>query len=186
MKSAAFSPDGKGALVVSSRHSRHHWWHSRQHLMMWNIGGGSVHFLFKYKFHHLAFAALSPDGQLVLMGFTKGDAWSSRVVVRDLRDLHGPKRQSFHIDYAYSGVFSPDGQRVLFACRKGEAELWDLRTGKFQRRFYAHFFWRPAVHTAVFSPDGAHVLTTSKDSAWLFDAKTGKHQGKIGSGRVVV
>ncbi len=105
---------------------------------------------------------LSPDGSRVLTADDQGTAhlWDSatgREVCPALE--HGVA--------VLSALFSPDGQTVLTACgnqlekdkARGDARLWDARSGKLLRTL-AH----PAtVYRAEFSPDGSKILTACAD-----------------------
>ncbi len=75
-------------------------------------------------------------------------------------------------DDAVSAEFSPDGQRVLTACKNGTARLWDGRTGQPLLRPLQHAGEITAAH---FSPDGTRIVTASLDkTARIWDAQTGQ------------
>lgn len=60
---------------------------------------------------------------------------------------------------------------VLTGCH-WSAQIANLETGKLEQAFKGHKNW---VLSAVFSPDGTHVLTASRDNtAKIFDRKTGQ------------
>jgi WD40 repeat protein len=59
-----------------------------------------------------------------------------------------------------SGVFSPDGRRVLTTSDDGTAKLWNPATGACVYPFAGHTYW---LRSGVFSPDGRRVLTVSAD-----------------------
>ncbi len=72
--------------------------------------------------------------------------------------------------------FSPDGARIVTLGSSVEspentARLWDARTGGKVAELDAH---KDAIWSAVFSPDGRRVLTSSQDqTAWLWNAEDG-------------
>jgi WD40 repeat protein/serine/threonine protein kinase len=67
--------------------------------------------------------------------------------------------------------FDRTGHRVVSARLDGTA-VWDLRTSRLLSSFMGH---DAAVTGALFSPDGKHVLTTSRDNvAKLWDAASGR------------
>jgi len=56
--------------------------------------------------------------------------------------------------------FSPDGQRLVTACKDGSAQLWDVMTGHALSDRMQH---ESSVRYAEFSADGKRVLTASSD-----------------------
>jgi WD40 repeat protein/serine/threonine protein kinase len=78
-----------------------------------------------------------------------------------------------------SAVFSPDGSRVLTACRDQTAQVWNARTGKRVSLQLRHSLPQAPVVTrddvsAAFSPDGLQVVTTKVGiTAWVWDTETG-------------
>ena len=89
-----------------------------------------------------------------------------------------------HKGTVISAEFSPDGQRVLTACKDGTARIWDGRTGQ---PLLGPFQHADEVTAAHFSPDGARVVTTSRDkTARIWDGRTGqpvteplRHEGGV-------
>jgi hypothetical protein len=99
-----------------------------------------------------------------------------------------------------SAVFSPDGARILTASADNTARLWDGGSGKllatFQhegevisvaqekswltRVFGPTFQHESEVSSAVFSPDGAQILTVSRDkTARLWDAAIARSLARL-------
>jgi WD40 repeat protein/serine/threonine protein kinase len=80
--------------------------------------------------------------------------------------------------------FSPDGNRVLFACSNGIAQVWSLNSFK-RLHVLVHNTSRSAgenssVEQATFSPDGQRVLTVGSDGyvrSW--DGSTGRPLGRF-------
>ena len=66
-----------------------------------------------------------------------------------------------HTSPVTSGVFSPDGRRVLTASGDNTARLWEAESSKLLATFQGH---TDGVTSAVFSPDGRRVLTASRDN----------------------
>jgi hypothetical protein len=68
--------------------------------------------------------------------------------------------------------FSPDGGRIVTACRDGTARVWDAASGQPVTPPLKH---NSAVHHATFSPDGRRVVTASDDgTARVWDAISGQ------------
>ena len=65
-----------------------------------------------------------------------------------------------HEDFIESGVFSPDGKRVVTTSLDKTARIWEAETGKELTTLKGHS--RPVV-SAAFSRDGKRVVTTSED-----------------------
>ena len=61
-----------------------------------------------------------------------------------------------------TGVFSPDGFRVVTASDDKSAQVWDVATGEPLGSPLRH---PDKVHSAAFSPDGARIVTTSGDNS---------------------
>jgi WD40 repeat protein len=90
-----------------------------------------------------------------------------------------------HADPVTSVSFSPDGNRVVTSAgdpgntdygREAQARLWDAHTGQ---PLGAPMVHQGAVCSASFSPDGARVVTASRDfTAHLWDGRTGQPLGK--------
>jgi WD40 repeat protein len=87
-----------------------------------------------------------------------------------------------HTDHVLVASFSPDGARIVTASVDGTARVWDAASGKelarlahesdvrsaFGVRIVAH---EGSVRSAVFSSDGARIVTTSDDNtARVWDA----------------
>ena len=73
-----------------------------------------------------------------------------------------------HNAYVWSVAFSPDGKKVLSGSWDNTAKLWDVQTGKLQRKHTFSSF----VNWVTFSPNGKSYLTMSS-SVELWDARTG-------------
>jgi WD40 repeat protein len=87
--------------------------------------------------------------------------------------LSSPSRAVFQVNTnsASTGVFSPDGRRVLTS-EDNTAQLWEADNGKLLVTFQGHI---DMVYSAVFSPDGQRVLTASEDkTARLWETDSGK------------
>lgn len=73
-----------------------------------------------------------------------------------------------HDDYTLSADFSPNGDKVVTACRDGNVLLWNLK-GELIRTITTH---DKAVVQVLFSPQGDKILTASRDgTAKVFNIK---------------
>lgn len=80
--------------------------------------------------------------------------------------------------------FDPEGQRVVFACADGTAQVWSLASGKCTQilKQTAGGASQPesGLRRAVFSPDGLRVMTVGSDGAVRFwDAANGRATGRL-------
>ena len=82
-----------------------------------------------------------------------------------------------HMSSVRAAAFSPDGKKVVTACRDGIARIWDAESGKELQRLTGHAGW---VNSAAFSPDGDKVVTGSGDcTARIWDAESGRELQRL-------
>ncbi|QDV37812.1 protein kinase domain-containing protein [Tautonia plasticadhaerens] len=160
----SFSPDGARVLTLGM---------DGKSARLWDVQTGTlIRTLEGQDFRMGSRVAFSPDGTRIFMvgGGSDGtakiwDAETGRVTLI----LQGGGLRG-----ARSATFSPDGERLL-AADEGDpsARLWDARTGALIRTFNGH---RGRVSSAGFSPDGASILTASRDETarvWDVDPPPG-------------
>ncbi len=167
---AAFSPDGRFVLTASEDKTAQIWdAQTGQRVTPPLPHGGKVWW-----------AAFSPDGQLA--GTASEDHTARLWDARTGKPLSEPLR---HDEEVVHLAFSPDGHRLVtasgesignwpleFKNRKGEARVWDVKTGKPLTPPMRH---KSSVFHATFSPDGRYVATASKDqTARVWNAITGE------------
>lgn len=69
-------------------------------------------------------------------------------------------------------TFSPDGKRLLTACRDGTAHVWKIPSGE---PAFSPLVHDGIVNSVQFSPDGKRIVTASWDkTARIWDAATGR------------
>ncbi|MBI1346898.1 protein kinase [bacterium] len=115
----------------------------------------------------VASAHYSPDGRWIVTG-----SWDNSAKIWNAESgLAVVKLDGAHQGFVNSAVFSPDGQYVLTASDDGTAKLWQVvlpadnnpemsASATVVRTFTGH---TDRVRTAIFSPQGDAVLTTSDD-----------------------
>ncbi|KAG8717076.1 hypothetical protein FRC09_014771 [Ceratobasidium sp. 395] len=76
-----------------------------------------------------------------------------------------------HPDEIYGVAFSPDGRRIVSACRDGLARVWDAETGAAVMSLKGH---TDGVMCVAYSPDGHRIASGSLDSTVrIWDSRTG-------------
>ena len=163
VKSATFSPDGTGVLIINGDNTAH----------IWDVESGDRIKDKDFKAPgKVDYAVFSPDGTRVLTAaqdYTPTNMWSARIWdvdrgdrIKDSKDLSGS-------GYFRFAVFSPHGNRVLTFAGDEPARIWDVETGTPVPVPFG------SIRSAVFSPDGNSVLTFAGDEPvriWDIEERT--------------
>ncbi len=156
----AFSPDGT-ELAASGYHE----------ITIWNPADGALLRRIKHIAQQTQALSFSPDGGLL----AAGGGVPGRVGEVKLID---PKNASIlrtlgaTTDFVLALAFSPDGQRLATGGADNAIRLYDVASGKEERRIEQHADW---VIGLAFSPDGRQIASASRDkSVRLFDSKSGE------------
>lgn len=147
--SAAYKPDNQTIVTVGDDHT----------IRTWSIG---KRFESYDKAKNVSFAGFSPNGlKIMVVQDSTAQAWN----------LTGDVAATFtgHHANITTSRFSPDGTRVLTACKDGTAALWKA-DGTSEMVFNEH---KNTVNDAIFTCDGKCVITVSDDStAIVHDLQT--------------
>jgi WD40 repeat protein len=158
VRTAAFSRDGRYLLTTNGR--------GHTPVQLWDAATGKQVLLLRFP-RAGWYAALSPDGKLVLTGGMDGtprlwDASSGK-------ELHQLEGNAWGIG---PGSFSPDGASVVLPGAGNTASVWDTRRGTKRFGLAGH---TGRMRQALFSPDGSRLVTLADDqTVLLWDATTGR------------
>lgn len=155
----AFSPDGT-ELAASGYHE----------VTLWNPSDGVLLRRIKNIAQQTQALAFGPDGSLLAAaGGTPGRLGEIKLL--DLKN-NPAKTLATTTDFLLALAFSPDGKRLVVGGADNTIRLFDVASGKEERRIEQHADW---VVGLDFSPNGAQFASASRDkTARLFDTKTGE------------
>ncbi len=140
-----------------------------QTAIVWDVGGGAARATTSWSASdRLTLLTSSPDGRrlagllMTNQSVQVWDAVTGQIVGRPMR----------HSNLVMTIQFSPDGRRLLTACRDGRARIWDASSGELSFSSLAHAEW---IKSARFSADGRRVVTAGDDrAARIWDATSGR------------
>ncbi len=117
--------------------------------------------------------SLSPDTSLIATGDEKGNIqlWDIKTK-KSLRTLKGCGRPS-------STSFSPDGSKLLAACRDQTLLVWDVRNGRRIRMIKDVYDLYYPGH-AWFTPDGKNIVLASQlHRVYMYPVSGRNHEGNL-------
>ena len=149
-----FSPDGKRVMAAEFQGS----------VKVYDLESGKMSSHSFGATDWLWSAEFSPDGRFVATANGTAACVLEAVNLKEMYRLP-------HADVVRSARFSPDGLRIITACRDGVSRVWNLQTKKVEL-WLRH---TAEVRFADFSPDGLLIVTGSEDdTARIWDAKSGE------------
>jgi WD40 repeat protein len=166
VRGVGFSPDGRQAVTFGLHGP----------VYLWDVATGTR--LRDFGSHQMNLAVFSPDGLTLATG-SEGETLLWDVASgKKLLEFKG------HEMPASTLTFSPDGSRLLSACRGRDVKLWDARTGTELISYVGH---TDRVYAAVFNPDASRVLTGGTDGTIrLWETTTGAPLGSTRLGFTVM
>jgi WD40 repeat protein len=163
VNAVAFSPDGRHVATASSDRTAR----------IWDASDATALEVIQHRASVLS-VAFSPDGARLLTGGVDGTArvWD----VRDGQELGQPMRHKMLVSHA---VFGADGKRLATASLDQRAQVWDAQSGARVGPSMPH---QSPIEALALNRDSGLLLTTTRDAALLWDAKTGKAlESQLGS-----
>jgi WD40 repeat protein len=155
VESAAFSQDGERVVTASGDNTAR----------IWDAESGQELVALKGHLLGVMSAAFSPDGQRVATGSWDGSARIWDAETGKEIDALGCIRRG-----VVSTAFSPNGKRLVIGSVDGNFCIWDAERSQWTGTVVDT---RAAVWSAAFSPDSRRVVTTSDNTARIWDAESG-------------
>jgi WD40 repeat protein len=157
--SAAFSPDGKRAVTASADHTAR----------IWDVESGRELLVLKGHTGGVVSATFSPNGKQVATA-----SWDGSARIRDAETGEETETRPLGCSRTQQGMlstaFSPNSKQLVIGSAGGDFCIWDVEESKW-------IGWVPtsaAVWSAAFSPDGRRVVTTSDNTARIWDVESGE------------
>jgi WD40 repeat protein len=154
-----FSPDGKRTLAAEIQGSVKTY--DLESKKVWSHSFGSTNWLWT--------AGYSPDGRFVATANADAAYVLNAVNLEELYRLP-------HASVVNSVKFSPDGLRLVTACKDGIVRVWNLHT----KNVELSLRHTGKVRFADFSPDGLLIVSASEDStACIWDSQSGERRAVL-------
>src|SRR5262249_46791296 len=161
------SADGRYALIGGgSRIQRNQLVPGAQDydIRIWDMTRGTEHHRLTGLDSIIYYLALSPDASQVLI------ATGRPLQLLEVSSGHELKRMVGQSTF-WSVAMAPSGRWAISASdRETEIRLWDLATGKEERRYSGH---TEPVRRVIFTPDGSKIVSAALDgTVRLWDVKS--------------
>jgi WD40 repeat protein/tRNA A-37 threonylcarbamoyl transferase component Bud32 len=159
--SLAFSPDGRHIAYAVTNDDRMFVVCDAHTLKEVRVFRGNASHVHRLRY--------SPDGRLLLAGFTDGS-----VKIWDAATFEPVRSIDAHPAPVYDLAFSPDGSRLASTGFDGTVCVWETVTGARALQLRGHTGVAMGV---AFSPDGKHIASSGYDkTVRLWDAVTGEEK----------
>lgn len=192
IRSVAFSPDGKYAILGSYA----------EPLKLWETSSGRLLYSFVGHRGGTTSVVFSPDGRYALSG-SAGNSSLNKSIASNyyFGTIQLKSKENFlklwkvssgkllRILVGHNGgvntvAFSPDSRYALSGANDKTLKLWEISSGKPLRSFVGHTH---RVTSVAFSPDGRYALSGSADNTLkLWDITSGKPVRSFSKGRASV
>ena len=157
----AFSPDGRHLAYAVTNDDRMFVICDAHSLKKIRVVRGNASHIHRLRY--------SPDGRLLLVGYTDGS-----VKFWDVATFAQVRSIDAHPGPVYDLAFSPDGSRFASSGFDGTVGVWQAATGKRVLRLRGHTGLALGV---AFSPDGTRIASTGYDkTVRVWDANTGEEK----------
>ena len=159
---ARFSPDGNQILSGGFDNQ----------IRLWGLENNQLIKAGKEHLKDVNAVAFSPDGKKMLSGSN-----DRRVKLWIVDDSLGISKDTYYqaSDYVVSVSFSPDGKHFLYAAANGEIYIHNAENGQIVNTIKDRSNGlQVPLYSAVYSPNGKQVASSSSRSLKIWDAATGK------------
>jgi WD40 repeat protein len=169
VNAVAFSPDGR-VLAAGVRANYEH-----NLVLLWEAATGKPLGRCQGRPALIKFLAFAPDGRSLACGTADHVHLYALPGGEELRRFAGPDTGLM------AGAFAPDGKALVTAGEDGALRVWDVASGREERRLSAHGGY--PVADVTFSPDGRRLASVGGDGfVSLWGARDFRRQRRLPAG----